>query len=99
MLARNYVITIGSEDLQEPERDTMLARFSVRFVIAVLGGAVVGLLVGVVGTYVFGQDWNVFAVMPWGIMAGAIGLAFAHTLQAENAEKAEPEQRADADGS
>ncbi len=80
----------------------MLARFSVRFVIAVLGGAVVGLLVGVVGAYVFGRDWNVFAVMPWGIMAGAIGLAFAHTLQSEkavNAEKAEPEQRADADGS
>ena len=73
----------------------MLAQFSARFVIAVFGGAVVGLLVGVIGKYVFGQDWNVFAVMPWCIMAGALGLAFAHTWQSE---KAKTEQRADADG-
>jgi hypothetical protein len=74
----------------------MLAQFSVRFVIAVFGGAVAGLLVGVIGRYVFGQDWNVFAVMPWGIMAGALGLAFAHTL---HSERPSADRRTDADGS
>ncbi|WP_375431435.1 hypothetical protein [uncultured Friedmanniella sp.] len=54
----------------------MLSRFSIRFVIAVFGGAAVGLLVGVVARYLVGADWNVFAAMPWGIMAAALGLAF-----------------------
>jgi Na+/citrate or Na+/malate symporter len=58
----------------------MVSRFSVRFVIAVFGGAAAGLLVGVILRFVFGDDdLNVFAVMPWGIMAGALGLAFAQT--------------------
>jgi hypothetical protein len=72
----------------------MLANFSVRFVIAAFGGALVGLLVGVVGRYVFGADWNVFAVMAWGIMAGSLGLAFTYTM---HAERPRPEKSHDAD--
>lgn len=74
----------------------MLAQFSVRFVIAVFGGALVGLLVGLVGKYVFGADWNVFAVMPWTIMAGALGVAFSLTLQSE---RIRAEETKGADGS
>lgn len=58
----------------------MISQFAVRFVIAVFGGAAVGLLVGVVARSVFGADWNVFAAMPWGIMAGAVALAFSLAL-------------------
>jgi hypothetical protein len=65
----------------------MLAYFSVRFVIAVFGGALVGLVVGVVGRSVFGADWNVFAVMSWGIMVGSLGLAFAYTRRAERPDQ------------
>lgn len=54
----------------------MPATFAVRFVIAAFGGAAVGLVIGLVAKYVFGADWNPFAVMSWGIMAGAIGLSF-----------------------
>lgn len=54
----------------------MPTTFAVRFVIAVFAGAAVGLLVGLVGTQVFDAGWNPFAVMSWGIMAGAIGLSF-----------------------
>lgn len=69
----------------------MTSRFSIRFLIAVFGGAAVGLLVGLIARYVFGaDDLNVFAVMPWGIMAGALGLAFAQTRLTDKA--AEPDQ-------
>lgn len=68
----------------------MVAQLSVRFVIAVFGGALAGLVVGVVGRYVFDAHWNVFAVVPWGIMAGSVGLAFAYTLQAERHKVQEP---------
>lgn len=61
----------------------MSARFSVRFVIAVFGGAVLGLLVGVVARYLLHVDWNVFAVMPWGIMAASLALSFSYVVKTE----------------
>jgi len=64
----------------------MLARFSIRFVIAVFGGAAVGLLIGVVARYVFGADWNPFAVMPWTIMAASLGLSFDYAIKSEAAK-------------
>lgn len=54
----------------------MPANFAVRFVIAAFGGAALGLVVGLIGTYVFDAGWNPFAVMSWGIFIGAMGLAF-----------------------
>jgi len=57
--------------------------FWIRFVIATFGGAFAGLIVGLVAKYVFDASWNPFAVMSWGIMAGAIGLVFAHTAHPE----------------
>ena len=51
-------------------------RFWTRFVIAVFGGAAVGLAVGAIGRYGFGADWNIFAAASWGIMAAAIVLVF-----------------------
>lgn len=51
-------------------------RFWIRFVIAVFGGAAVGLGVGAIGRYGFGADWNIFAVASWGIMAAAVALIF-----------------------
>jgi hypothetical protein len=53
----------------------VLSRFSVRFVLAVFGGAAVGLLVGVLGRYLLHTNWNVFAAMPWGILVAALVLA------------------------
>jgi len=64
----------------------MLAHFSIRFVIAVFGGAAVGLLIGVVARYLFGADWNPFAVMPWTIMAASLGLSFDYALKNEGAK-------------
>jgi uncharacterized membrane protein len=54
----------------------MLAKFSVRFVVAVFLGAAVGLLVGLIGRSVFDASWNPITTMAWGIMAGALVLAF-----------------------
>ena len=65
--------------------------FSVRCVIAVFGGAAAGLLVGVIGKYVFGADWNVSMGMSWGIMAAALGLAFSRTMRVQ--EDAETQAR------
>ena len=56
----------------------MLNQFAVRFVIAVFGGAAVGLLLGVLGHAVAGTPDNVFSVMPWTIMAASLGLSFAY---------------------
>ena len=58
----------------------MLTKFSVRFVIAVCLGAAAGLLVGLIGRYVFDTSWNPFAVMAWGIMPGALVLAFRYAV-------------------
>jgi hypothetical protein len=38
-------------------------------------------------TYVFQADDNPFAMMPWGIMAGALGLAFSMVPRRGAAEK------------
>jgi NhaP-type Na+/H+ or K+/H+ antiporter len=65
----------------------MLSTFPMRFVIAVFGGAAVGLVIGLVVTYVFQADDNPFAMMPWGIMAGALGLAFSMVPRRGAAEK------------
>lgn len=53
-----------------------MTRFWLRFTVAVFGGAALGLLVGLVARYVLGSDGNPFRFMSWGIMAGALGLAF-----------------------
>ena len=67
----------------------MLASFSVRFVIAVFGGAALGLLIGLVAVYLFGADWNPFAAMPWTIMAASLALAFSYTMKSEAAKQSE----------
>ena len=54
----------------------MPTTFAVRFVIATFGGAALGLLIGLIGRYVFDAGWNPFVVMSWGIFVGAIGLSF-----------------------
>lgn len=66
----------------------MPTTFAVRFVIAAFGGAAVGLVIGLVAKYVFGADWNPFAVMSWGIMAGAIGLSFSLVKPAASGKRA-----------
>jgi uncharacterized membrane protein len=67
----------------------MLTKFSVRFVIAVFLGAAAGLLAGVIGRYVFDASWNPFAVMSWGIMAGALVLALHYALPSRGDKKAD----------
>jgi hypothetical protein len=47
----------------------MLNQFAVRFVIAVLCGAAVGLLLGVVGHGVAATPHSVFSVLQWTIVA------------------------------
>jgi hypothetical protein len=47
----------------------MLNQFAVRFLIAVLCGATVGLLLGVIGHGVAAPPNSVFSVLPWTIMA------------------------------
>ena len=64
----------------------MLAYFSVRFVIAVFGGAALGLLIGFVAVYAFGADWNPFSVMPWTIMAACLALAFTYVMKSQAAK-------------
>ena len=64
----------------------MLAYFSVRFVIAVLGGAALGLLIGFVAVHAFGADWNPFSVMPWTIMAACLALAFTYVMKSQAAK-------------
>jgi uncharacterized membrane protein len=61
----------------------VLQHFSIRFLIAVVGGAALGLLVGAVGRYGFGADWNIFAAASWGIMAAAVGLSFSYAMGSE----------------
>jgi Na+/glutamate symporter len=56
----------------------MTNKFWTRFVIVVFAGAAAGLLVGVIGKYAFDAQWNIFAAMAWGIMAGSIGLSFGY---------------------
>ena len=66
----------------------MPTTFAARFVIAAFGGAAVGLIVGLIGTYVFDADWNPFAVMAWGIFIGAIGLSFSLVKPAAGGKRA-----------
>jgi hypothetical protein len=66
----------------------MPTTFAVRFVVAAFGGAAVGLVIGLVAKYVFGADWNPFAVMSWGIMAGAIALSFSLVKPAADGKRA-----------
>lgn len=68
----------------------MPAQFSVRFVLAVFGGAALGLLVGVVARYLLHANWNVFAVMPWGIMAAVLAVTFSYVLKSERGKKGDP---------
>jgi hypothetical protein len=54
----------------------MPSSFSARFVTVAFGGAALGLLVGLIGAYVFDAGWNPFLVMAIGIFVGAMGHAF-----------------------
>jgi hypothetical protein len=73
----------------------MLATFSTRLVIAVFGGFLAGLLVGVIGKYAFDADWNVFFVAAAGIMVGSIALGAGHAVITEQIPA---EGRKDAEG-
>lgn len=54
----------------------MPTNFWTRFVVAVFGGAAVGLLIGLLANAVFDAGWNPYAVMPWTIMAASLFLSF-----------------------
>ena len=47
-----------------------------------------GLVIGLVARCVSGADWNPFAVMSWGIFAGAIGLSFSLVKPAASGKRA-----------